>query len=121
MTRGDDPRNEIGDGATDHTGLAQRGEYLIDVMQECRTRADHQHAGTFQCTSVRVQQVGGPVQGHRGLACARAALHHHGLIEIRADDAVLLRLDGGHDVGHLTGSFGVERGQQRTLAGQCAG
>ena len=73
-------------------------------MQERRAGANNQHAGTFQRAPVRVQQVGGAMERHGRLAGAGAALHHHGAIHVGADDAVLLGLNGGHDIGHLAGA-----------------
>ena len=61
------------------------------------------------------------MERHGRLAGAGAALHHHGAIHVGADDAVLLGLNGGHDIGHFAGAFGVKRRKQSTLAGQCAG
>ena len=48
------------------------------------------------------------MQRDRGLAGSRTALHHHRLVEVRTDDTVLLALDGGYDIGHLAGAFGVQ-------------
>ena len=52
------------------------------------------------------------MQGHDGLAGAGTALHdeHAGLR--RADDLVLLALDGGDDVAELAGATAFERGEQ---------
>ena len=100
--------NEIGDGAADYSGLTKGGKHLVDVMQERRARTNHQHAGTFEHSSMRVEQICGAMQGNGGFAGTRTALHHHGLIEVRTDDTVLFGLDGGHDVGHLAGAFGVQ-------------
>lgn len=120
MRGGDDAGNQIRDGTADHTRLTQRGEHLVDVMQERRAGADHQHSGTLQRATMRIQQVGRAMQRDRGLAGSRTALHHHRLVEVRTDDTVLLALDGGHDIGHFAGAFGVKRRKQSTLAGQCA-
>ncbi len=51
-----------------------------------------------------------------GLACTRTALNDDDAGQRRSDDAVLLGLDGSHDVRHLAGSPGVEGCQQRPLA-----
>ena len=116
-----DSRNQVTDCTGDDTGLAQRGKHLIDVMQERGAGAHHQYAGTFQCASMRVEQVSGTVQGHSGFAGAWAALYHHGTVHVRADNAVLLGLDGGHDVGHFARATRAERSEQCTFAGQGAG
>ena len=59
------------------------------------------------------QQVRGTVQADRGLAGARAALHHQALIERGTDDHVLLGLDGGDDLAHRAGAGGADLGQHR--------
>jgi hypothetical protein len=87
-------------------------------LQERRVRADDQHPALGQLRAVGVQQVGGAVQGHGGLAGAGAALHHQHPGVPGADDTVLLGLDGGDDVAHPAGAASVQRGQQRGLAGQ---
>ncbi len=69
---------------------------------------------------MRVQQVRGAMQRDGGFAGAGPSLHHHRLVESRADDAVLLRLNRRHDIGHLAGALGVQRRQQRALAGERA-
>src|SRR5690606_28089302 len=45
----------------------------------------------------------------------RAALHDQHTREVRADDAILLRLDGRDDVVHAAGAFGPERREQGAL------
>ena len=55
-------------------GLAERGQDLLDVAQEQRVRPDHQDALALEREAVGVEEVGGPVQGHRRLAGARATL-----------------------------------------------
>ena len=118
---GDHAGNQIGDGTAHHTRLAKRRQYLIDVMQEGRARADDKHTGSGKRAAVRVQQVCGAMQCDGGLAGARAALHHYGTIERRTDDRVLLALNRGDDIGHLAGTTGTERSQQGALAGKCSG
>jgi hypothetical protein len=61
---------------------------------------------------VFVEEIGRPVQRHRRLARAGAALHHQHAAVRGADDAVLLGLDGLHDVAHAAGARGVEGGEQ---------
>ena len=73
MRGGDDAGNQIRDGTADHTRLTQRGEHLVDVMQERRAGADHQHSGTLQRATMRIQQVGRAMQRDRGLAGSRTA------------------------------------------------
>ncbi len=52
------------------------------------------------------------MQGDGGLAGAGAALHDEDAAVRGADDAVLLGLDGLHDVVHAAGAGGVEGGEQ---------
>ena len=52
---------------------------------------------------------------------ARAALHGEQLVERRADDLVLLGLDGGDDVEHLAGTGPLELGQEGIAAPQPGG
>ena len=93
------PDPDLGDQARDrrqrHAGLAERGQHLLDVAQEQRVGPDHQHALALEGEPVGVEEVGGPVQRHRRLAGARAALDDQDAGQRRADDLVLLALDGG--------------------------
>ena len=68
--------HQAGHGGEADAGLPQRGEHLLDVAQEERVGPDHQDALALQREAVGVEEVGGPVQGHGGLAGARAALDH---------------------------------------------
>ena len=63
------------------------------------------------------EEVRRPVQRHRGLAGARAALHDQHPGQPGPDHLVLLGLDGLDDVAHPPGPAGGQRGQQRRLAG----
>ena len=69
---------------------------------------------------MRVEQICRTVQRHGGFAGTRSTLHHHGLVEVGANNAILLGLDGCHDIGHLAGALGVQRCEQRAFAGQSA-
>ena len=55
------------------------------------------------------------MQGHGGLARSGSALDHECPGDGRADDPVLLGLDGADDVRHPAGALGVQRGQQRAF------
>ncbi len=116
LERGLDAGIQLADAREHDAGLAERRQNGFDVLQERRRRPDDEHARAAQPVAVRIEQVGGAMQGDGGLACARAALHDQHAGDLRADDAVLLRLDGRHDVGHSTGALGSEGGQQRALA-----
>lgn len=56
------------------------------------------------------------MQGHRRLSGAGPALHDEHTPVRGADDAVLLGLDGPHDVRHAAGAGGVHGGQQHGVA-----
>ncbi len=62
-----------------------------------------------------VQQVRGAVQCDGGLARSWPALDDDGAGDGRADDPVLLGLDGADDVRHPSGALGVQGRQQRAL------
>ena len=98
------------------------GQDLLDVAEEERVGPDHQHALALEGEPVGVEEVGGPVEGDRRLARARAALDHQHPGQRGPDDLVLLALDGGDDVGHPAGAGPVEGGQQggRAADGQVA-
>ena len=80
--------------------LAERRQHVADVAEEGRVRPHHQHALPRQLVAVGVQQERGAVQPDRGLAGAGRALHADRLLQVGADDDVLLGLDGGDDVAH---------------------
>ncbi|RPK85316.1 hypothetical protein EES47_22425 [Streptomyces sp. ADI98-12] len=111
-----DAGEQLAEGGEPDAGLAERGQYLADVAEEGRVRADDEHGAAGQLLPVGVQEVGGAVQGDGGLAGAGAALDDEDALVRGADDAVLLRLDGLHDVGHPAGAGGAERGEQDGVA-----
>jgi hypothetical protein len=118
LAAGAHAREQPAHGRQQHVGLAQRRQHLLDVAQEGRVGPDHQHPAPGQTLAVGVEQVGGPVQGHGSLAGARPALDDQHAGKVGSDDAVLLGLDGGHDVLHPAGAAGREGGQQGRLAGE---
>ena len=67
--------HEVGQHGQLDAGLAERRQHLLDVAEEQPVGPDHQHALALEREAVRVEQVGGAVQGHHRLAGARAALH----------------------------------------------
>lgn len=107
---------ELGLRGEQHTGLTERRQHLADVAEEGRVGAHDQDRALGQQLPLLVQQERRPVQRDRGLPGARAALDDEDTAVRRADDAVLLRLDGPHDVGHAAGARGVHRGQQDGVA-----
>ena len=58
------------------------------------------------------------MQRDHGFAGARAALDDENPARVRADDAVLVGLDGGDDVAHPPRPPAAQRGQQGGLARQ---
>ena len=115
VARAETPGEEVRDGGQHDRVLAERGQHLADVTEERRVGSDDQHAALLELGAVVVEQVGGTVQGHRGLAGTGAALHDHDPGLVGADDPVLLGLDGGDDVGHPPGARRLHRGQQGGL------
>ncbi len=113
-----DSRHQVADCLKQHARLAQRRQYLADVAQEGGVRTDQEHASLLELAPVGVEQVGRPVQGHRGLAGARTALHDEHARQSRPDDPVLFGLDGLDDVPHPAGTAEVQRREQRRFAGQ---
>jgi hypothetical protein len=79
-------------------------------------RADEQHAAPpLSQAGVGVQQVGGAVERHDGLAGAGAAVHDEGTPCVGADDGVLVGLDGAEDVAHLRGPVLAEAREEGRL------
>lgn len=113
---GVDAGEELGLRGEQDAGLAQSGQHLRDVPQEGRVGAHDQHGTLGQQLPVLVQQEGGPVQRDGRLAGAGTALDDEDTAVRGADDAVLLRLDGPHDVTHPAGPGGIQRGQQHGVA-----
>ncbi|CAM5729371.1 hypothetical protein SHIRM173S_05671 [Streptomyces hirsutus] len=109
---------QLADGREQHPGLAEAGQHLADVAEERRVGADDEDGAAGQQFAVLVEEVGGAVQGHGGLAGAGAALDHQHAAVRGADDAVLVGLDGADDVAHAAGARGVERGEQHGVAGR---
>ncbi len=99
-------------------GLPKRREHLLDVAQEQRIGPDHEHALALEWEAVGVEEIGGAVQGHGRLARARTTLDDQDAGERRADDLVLLALNGPDDVAHVPGAGLAECGEQRTRSPQ---
>ncbi len=109
---GVDTGEEFRLGGEHDAGLAERGQHLADVAEEGRVGAHDQDRALGQELPVLVQQEGRPVQGDRRLAGARPSLDHEDAPVRRADDAVLLGLDGPHDVAHAAGAGRAQGGEQ---------
>ena len=95
---------QVGEHDELDAGLAERREHLLDVAEEQPVGTDDEHALALEREPVRVEEVGGAVQGDDGLAGAGAALDDEHAGELGPDDLVLLALDGGDDVGEAAGA-----------------
>ncbi len=115
---GDDPhaRLQPGDGRELHVLLAERRQHLLDVAEEHRAGPDQQHALIREAAPVRVEQIGGAVQGDRGLPGARSAPDDQHAVHVGADRFVLFGLDRGDDVAHAPGAVPLQGREQRALA-----
>ena len=113
-----DPRKHLRHGADEDVGLPQAGQHVVYVVHEGLRGADYQYPARLQLLSVGVEQVGGPVQGDGAFARPGPSLHHHGRIQGHADYAVLLPLDGGDDVAHLSGAALFQRRHEGPFAAQ---
>jgi len=98
--------DDLAEAAQRHVRLAEAGQHPVDVAHEDVRRPDHQHAAGLEAPPVGVQQVGGPVQRHDGLAGARATADRGDTAARRPNGLVLLLLDGRDDRVHarVTGS-----------------
>ena len=80
--------------------LTEGRQHLLDVAQERAVGPHDEHAGVFEPLAVAVDQIGRPMQCHRGLAGTRTSLDDQDAREGGPDDVVLFGLDRGDDVGH---------------------
>ena len=110
--------HQVGEDRLLDAGLAERRQHPLDVAQEHPVGADDEHALVLEREPVRVQQVGGAVERDDGLAGAGTTLHHQHTGLRRADDLVLLALDGGDDVAHAPGAVCVQGSEQRAVGGE---
>jgi hypothetical protein len=110
-----DPVDQVGEHGQLDPGLTERRQHLLDVGEEQPVRSDDQHALVLQREPVRVEQVGGAVEGDHGLAGAGSALDDEHAGQRGPDDLVLLALDGGDDVAEAARACGLERRDQRAL------
>ena len=93
--------DEVPQGAGLHALLAEAGQDVGDVGQVGLVRTDEQHAAPAVTEArVGVEEVGGAVQGDDGLAGARTAVDDESAAGSRADDGVLVGLDGAEHVSH---------------------
>jgi hypothetical protein len=107
--------HQVGDRPLLHAQLAEPGEDVGDEGEVGGARADHQHAVALQPPAMLVQQIGDAVQADRCLAGPGSALDDDGLLQRRADQVVLLRLDGGDDVAHGADTGSLDLGGQQPV------
>ena len=100
----------------DDTRLTERRQDLLDVAQEQSRGADEKDTRAFEALAVGVEQVCDAVQRDSRLAGAGAALDDQKALVGRANDAVLLRLDGGDDITHSAVAGLAEGVHEGTLA-----
>ena len=94
-------RDEVAQRARLDALLAEAGQDVADVVEVRLVRADEQHAAAPVTEArVGVEEVGGAVQGDDGLAGARTAVDDERARRPRADDRVLVGLDGAQHVAH---------------------
>ena len=103
---------DVSDRGLDHRLLPEGRQDLRDVAQERSAWPEDENPVPTEWGMV-VEEERSPVEPDRRLAGTRATLHGQQLVEWRADDLVLLSLDGGDDVEHLAGAGPLELGQQR--------
>lgn len=108
--------HEIPQDAGLYALLAEAGQDVGDVGQIGPVRADEQHtAAAVAEARVGVQEVGGAVQGDHGLAGAGAAVDDERAAGSRADDGVLVGLDGAEDVPHPFRAVAAQAGDEGGL------
>ena len=108
--------DEVAQGAGLHALLAEAGQHVGDVGQVGLVRADEEHAAPAVAEArVGVEQVGGAVQRDDGLAGARTAVDDEGAAGPRADDGVLVGLDGAEHVAHPGRPAAAQAGDERGL------
>ena len=108
--------DEVAQRAGLHALLAEAGQHVGDVGQVGLVRTDEQHAAPAVAEArVGVEQVGGAVQGDDGLAGARAAVDDERAAGPRADDGVLVGLDGAEHVAHPGRPAAAEAGDEGRL------
>ena len=95
--------------------FAKRRQHLLDVGKEQSIGADDEHTLPLKGEPVGVEQVGGAMERHDGLACAGTTLDQQHAGHRCPDDLVLFALDSGDDVTEPAGARRLNRGDQRAL------
>ena len=108
--------DEVAQGAGLHALLAEAGQDVGDVGQVGLVRTDEQHAAPAVTEArVGVEQVGGAVQSDDGLPRARTAVDDESAAGSRADDGVLVGLDGAEHVSHPGRPVAAQAGDEGGL------
>ena len=92
--------------------FAEGGQYLRYITEERAVGTDHQYIGPRHSV-VGVQEEGGPMEPDRRFSRTRAALYGQHARRRCPDHLVLLGLDRGDDVQHLTAARPLQFDQQR--------
>ena len=95
--------------------LAELGQHGGDVFGKRRAGREDLHLGGGERVAAAVEQVGGAVHRHAGLAGAGAADHGHHPRALAANGGVLLRLNGGDDLAHVARRRAGEDVQQHAV------
>lgn len=108
--------HEVPQGARLHALLPEAGQDVGDVAQVGLVRTDEEHAAPAVTeTGVGVEQVGGAVQGDDRLARARTPVDDESAAGPRADDGVLVGLDGAEYVPHPGRPVAAQAGDEGGL------
>ena len=99
-----------------HAGFAQARQDSLDVVHEDIGRADDQDATGLEPAPIVVEQVGGAVQGHDGLASPGSAADRGGATARGTNGLVLLLLDRRDNRVHGAVAGPAEARQQGALA-----
>jgi hypothetical protein len=108
--------DEVAEGAGLHALLSQAGQHVGDVRQVGLVRTDEQDpTSVVPEPRVGVEQVRGPVQCNDRLAGARPAVDDERSPRSRADDGVLVGLNGAEHVPHPWRPAAAQAGDERGL------
>jgi hypothetical protein len=114
--------DEVQQRAGLHALLTEARQDVGHIGQVRLMRADEQHpAAVMAEVGVGVEQVGGAVQRDDGLARPRPAVDDESAAGSRADDRVLISLDGAEHVAHAGGPVAAQTGDERRLVVQRRG
>ncbi len=108
--------DEVPQGAGLHALLAEAGQDVGDVGQVGLVRTDEQHAApAVREARVGVEEIGGAVQRDDGLPRTRTAVDDESAAGSRADDGVLVGLDGAEHIAHPRRAVAAQAGDEGGL------